>query len=275
MRTPGCQTWLAVRRSFGRAILKWAHRWAGDPQADWPLTGPPAGADAAWVALQRLSRQHARVLDTAADGIYEIDRNGRTRFVNPAAARLLGWPSHELIGHPVHEVLHGSVSVDEAICPIHAALVDGVQSHVKDDEFRTRAGARVPVEYACTPIIEETQIIGAVITFQSVAERRTIEAEIVRVRDWALDIIRQQATTNGTLRASLAEIVGLTELLLASHLSTVQHHAAAVIKARADTALARVNQIPTTSLGATALDDLVSAARRDPIGITARGSPKA
>jgi len=41
-------------------------------------------------ALAQLNRRHKLILDSAGEGIYGIDRESRTTFVNPAATRLLG-----------------------------------------------------------------------------------------------------------------------------------------------------------------------------------------
>ena len=44
-------------------------------------------------ALAQLNRHHKLILDSAGEGIYGVDLEGRTTFVNPAAARMLGWDS--------------------------------------------------------------------------------------------------------------------------------------------------------------------------------------
>ena len=41
--------------------------------------------------LERLSRQHQLILNSAGEGIYGLDLEGRTTFCNPAAARMMGW----------------------------------------------------------------------------------------------------------------------------------------------------------------------------------------
>ncbi len=60
-------------------------------------------------ALGRAQAGQARiraVTDSAADGIVGVDRGGRAVFVNPAAAALLGYTVDELIGQPLHELIH-------------------------------------------------------------------------------------------------------------------------------------------------------------------------
>ena len=61
---------------------------------------------------ERRSKQHeldARyrlILDTAGEGIFGIDSHGNHTFVNPAAARMLGWEAEELLGKPSHATWH-------------------------------------------------------------------------------------------------------------------------------------------------------------------------
>src|SRR5712691_3415673 len=58
-------------------------------------------AETAWA---QLNRRHKLILDSAGEGIYGIDLEGRLTFVNPAAARLLGWEVEELLGQPPKEL---------------------------------------------------------------------------------------------------------------------------------------------------------------------------
>ena len=57
-------------------------------------------------ALERMRRQNEMLLTSAGEGIYAVDREGHTTFVNPAAARMLGWDAGELVGRPMHALLH-------------------------------------------------------------------------------------------------------------------------------------------------------------------------
>ena len=76
-----------------------------------------------------LERQNALILDAAGEGVYGLDTEGLTTFVNPAAARLLGWGVGDLLGQPMHAVLHHTHADGFAYppeeCPIYAAFKDG------------------------------------------------------------------------------------------------------------------------------------------------------
>jgi PAS domain S-box-containing protein len=198
-------------------------------------------------ALARLSQQHQRILDSAGEGIYEIDQSGHTRFVNPAAARLLGWRPDDLLHRPVHEVLHGSTPVDEDLCPIHSALEDGDEYYVKEDLFCRKDGSTIPVEYICRPILDQGAVVGAVITFQDIAERRDIERAVAQARDAAVESARSKseflANMSHEIRTPLNGIVGMSALLLDTPLTPEQQRSAEIIKLSADALLTIVNDI--------------------------------
>lgn len=130
-------------------------------------------------ALARLERQHSLILTRAGEGIYGLDRDGRTTFVNPAAARLLGYEPEELTGRSMHEVLHHSKPDGRPYpaeqCPIYAALRDGVVYRVSSDVFWRKDQTNFPVEYVSTPIVEQGLVTGAVVVFRDITERREAE----------------------------------------------------------------------------------------------------
>ena len=129
-----------------------------------------------------LERKNALILAAAGEGIYGLDTEGLTTFVNPAAARLLGRSVDELLEQPMHAVLHhthadGSQYPRET-CPIYAAFKDGQVHHVKDEVFWRRDGASFPVEYVATPIEEGNELVGAVVVFRDVTARQEAETQL-------------------------------------------------------------------------------------------------
>lgn len=129
--------------------------------------------------IERLNRQNRLILDSAGEGIYGLDREGNTTFVNPAAAALTGFDPAELIGKDQHEIVHHSHSDGTSYpvqdCPIYAALTDGEVRHVDDEVFWRKDGSSFPVEYTSTPIREDGEVVGAVVTFTDVTERKALE----------------------------------------------------------------------------------------------------
>src|SRR5215218_9610105 len=133
-------------------------------------------------ALERLNRQHEMVLKSAGEGIFGLDLDGNATFVNPAAARMTGWETEELVGHPQHEVLHHTkpdgFPYPREECPIHAVLEDKT-THSRDDEvFWRKDGTSFPVEYMSSPILQDGEVVGAVVTFKDITERKFLEEQL-------------------------------------------------------------------------------------------------
>ena len=133
-------------------------------------------------ALGQMQRQNKLLLDSAGEGIYGLDRNGVTQFVNPAAARMLGYQVSELIGKPMHPLLHHSHADGSAYpaedCPIYNCIHTGRACENREEVFWHKDGTAVDVEYTSTPLSEEGRIVGAVVTFQGITERKQMEAAL-------------------------------------------------------------------------------------------------
>lgn len=129
--------------------------------------------------LQQLSGHHSMILDSAGEGIVVIDAQGKQTFVNPAAAKTLGYRPEEIIGRQSHTMWHhtradGSPFPSEE-CPIYAAFKDGIVHRGVDEVFWRKDGTSFCAEYVSTPIWEEGRVTGAVVVFQDVSGKRLAE----------------------------------------------------------------------------------------------------
>jgi len=132
--------------------------------------------------LAHVKRQNELILEAAGEGIYGLDCEGKTTFLNPAAAHMLGFDTNALIGQPMHALLHhtrpdGSPFPKEE-CPIYAAFKDGAVHHVDDEVFWRKDGSSFPVAYTSTPIHENGKLVGAVVVFKDITERKQAEQEL-------------------------------------------------------------------------------------------------
>ena len=116
------------------------------------------------------------ILRAAGEGIYGVNAEGKTTFVNPAAARMLGWKAEELVGHDMHSIVHHThpdgTHYQEHDCPIYAAFRDGAVHQVDGEVFWRKDGTAMWVDYTSTPIRDRGTLIGAVIVFRDVTQRR-------------------------------------------------------------------------------------------------------
>src|SRR3981081_2004740 len=136
----------------------------------------------AYHRLEQQSRQNELILGSVGEGIFGIDRHGRSTFVNPAAAQMAGRTPEELLGGSVHDLLHHSRADGTPYpfdaCPSHAVLTDGLVHHIEDEVFWRKDGTSFPVEYLGTPILDGGEIVGAVVTFTDITERRMAEMSL-------------------------------------------------------------------------------------------------
>jgi PAS domain S-box-containing protein len=130
-------------------------------------------------ALARLRYQNELILNSAGDGIFGLDLEGNHTFVNPAAAKMLECEVEEVVGKHSHTLCHYSKAdgspYPEEECPIYAAYKDGKVRHGVDEYFWRKDGTGFPVEYTSTPIMENGRLVGAVVTFKDVTERKRTE----------------------------------------------------------------------------------------------------
>src|ERR671916_111923 len=133
-------------------------------------------------ALERLSRRHEMVLKSAGEGIIGLDLHGEVTFVNPAAARMTGWSTEDLLDRPMHSLVHHTkpdgTPYPREECPIHAALEDGTTRGRDDEVFWRKDGTSFPVEYTSSPIFEDGEIVGAVVTFKNITKRKALEQQL-------------------------------------------------------------------------------------------------
>ncbi|WP_447977922.1 PAS domain S-box protein [Candidatus Nitrospira bockiana] len=133
-------------------------------------------------SFRRLSRYNELILDSAGEGIYGLDRRGQTTFINQAAAQMLQWTPAELMGRSMHGVVHHSradgTSYPAEECPIYAALRDGSIRAVDSEVFWRKDGTSFPVEYVSTPMREHGDLVGAVVVFKDITERKRTEAAL-------------------------------------------------------------------------------------------------
>jgi len=144
-------------------------------------------------ALDKLSRQQEQILTTAGEGIYGVDKKGITTFVNPAAAKMLGWEPEELIGLSQHDTVHHTrddgTPYPEEECPISAAVYDGEVHQGTNEIYFRKDGSKFPVDYISTPVIEKGEVLGAVITFEDISTRRKAEEDIAKAQLYLQNII--------------------------------------------------------------------------------------
>lgn len=123
--------------------------------------------------LQKLQRAYELILNSAGEGICGLDGEGKVTFANPAAAKMLGTKVSELVGKTAQTVFPHLVPGGNA-----AGAGEGNQPSVvtvtRTDQTRFTA------EYVRTPIRENERIIGEVLMFKDITERKRSEESLAQ-----------------------------------------------------------------------------------------------
>lgn len=135
--------------------------------------------------IERLRHRNELILNSAGEGIFGLDLERNFTFVNPSASRMLGYEVDELVGKPSEMILHhtkvsGRPHPGEE-CSIYATYRNGLTSHTADGLFWKKDGASFFVEYISTPIVEDGNFIGTVVTFNDLTTRKNLDKVMLRL----------------------------------------------------------------------------------------------
>jgi PAS domain S-box-containing protein len=174
-----------------------------------------------WRRVERLfadiESDNQLILRAAGEGIYGVDANGITTFVNPAAARMLGYHADELVGRGMHAAIHHShpdgSGYDADRCPIYGAFREGAVHRRDDEVFWRKDGTSFPVEYTSTPVVDRGRIIGAVIVFRDISDRRDAEARLRTAMAELTQLKHRLELENDYLQEELKEETNYREIV--------------------------------------------------------------
>ncbi len=200
----------------------------------------------------RISEERTRlILESTAEGIYGLATDGRITFVNSATCRMLGFAPDEMIGQLAHPLIHhhrpdGAVFPVEE-CPMRAACQNGETRSVDDEFLWRKDGVGVPVEYGAKPIIKDGRILGAVVSFMDVTERKQQENDLKRAKARAEEATEMKsmflANMSHEIRTPMNAIIGLSHLALKTPLNPKQHDYISKVHNAGTSLLAVINDI--------------------------------
>ncbi len=172
----------------------------------------------------RLHRWNQWILDAVGEGLYGIDLIGRITFINPVAARTLGWDIADLVGQS-HRVFHHAPD-DESYpcrhCSLHTALTTGEAYREEQSTFWRRDGSSFMVEYTISPIHEHHKFKGVVVVFRDITERLrmadTLRSSQAKAEAASYAKSEFLANMSHEIRTPMNAIIGLSDLALGIHL---------------------------------------------------------
>lgn len=197
--------------------------------------------------IEKLSYEHALILNSVSEGIFGLDAKGNGMFINPAGAHMLGLIPEQFAGRGYHELIQltrsDGVPYPEGESPIWKTIRDGLPRLVREEAFWRLEGSSFLAEYRVTPIMDKGEIKGAVVVFTDI----TNEREIIKAKETAerADLAKSEflAIMSHELRTPMNGVMGMTDLLLDTPLNEEQREYAEIIRSSGDSLLQILNEI--------------------------------
>ena len=134
-------------------------------------------------ALRESEEKVHALLNATGQGIYGADLDGNCTFANPACLTMLGYDSEEeLFGKNMHNLIHHTrlngdpYPMEE--CKIYQSFREGNGVHVGDEIVWRQDGDSFPAEYWSHPLHIREELVGCVVVFTDITERRRAEEEV-------------------------------------------------------------------------------------------------
>jgi len=153
-------------------------------------------------ALRESEDKLRLLLDSTAEAIYGIDLEHRCTFCNPACVRALGYKQvDEVLSKKMHDLIHHSRAdgtlfpVEE--CRIHSVIRTGEGVHAEDEVLWRANGTSFPAEYWSYPQRRGHDVVGAVVAFIDITERKLAEVALANVSRRLIEAQEQERTRIG------------------------------------------------------------------------------
>jgi len=146
-------------------------------------------------------------LASICEGVVATDAALKVKLLNPVAQALTGWTQDEAIGKAIGDIV--TLVTWGRRSPIEQALAGKSAPMVGDDTVLvSRSGDKIPIQDSAAPIVDSRgEVLGGVIVFQDVSERRRAEAHIRKLN---ADLERRVVERTGQLEAAKNELAVFT-----------------------------------------------------------------
>ncbi|MCK5334577.1 MAG: response regulator [Gammaproteobacteria bacterium] len=152
-------------------------------------------------------------MDSMSEGMFGIDMNGQTIFVNQAACVMLGYSHDQLISEPIAEL----ILADQDKSLFDSVFLQREHNRTSEAEFVCAGGKVIPVEYSSMSVVEHDEVKSFVVTFHDITERRASERAIITAKEQAEHANKAKSqflsSMSHELRTPMNAIMGFGQLL--------------------------------------------------------------
>lgn len=173
------------------------------------------------LSLRQREDELALILASTGEGIFGMDTGGICTFANRAALKMLGYrEERDLLGREMHPLIHHTcrdgTPFPSENCPILRACSQNTVVRLEDEPLWRADGTSFPADLSSYPMLRDGTVVGSVVTFTDIAERKEREAQLVQSQK--LEVVGQLTGSiahdfNNLLAIILANLHALDERL--------------------------------------------------------------
>ena len=159
-----------------------------------------AGSIIAWRFNEKAAAQTKLILESAGEGIFGLDLEGKITFINPAAANMMDVDKELVVGKSIEGDQRSTAGVDREafLSTILAPFKDPIAHRASGLKLYRADGRVFPADVAATPVIERGEMTGVVVTFSDVTKHKQAEEAIAKK-------VKELAHANAEARARAKE----------------------------------------------------------------------
>jgi len=167
-------------------------------------------------------------LSSIGDAVISTDVEGRVTFMNRAAESLTGWSEGEALGHSLTDIFQ--IVSEQSRQPVENPALRALSSVtsvelVNHTILIAKDGTECPIDDSAAPIrSEQGEVLGAVLVFRDISERKRMELERERLLQTAQAAQKEAeqanrlkdeflATASHELRTPLTAVLGWSRML--------------------------------------------------------------
>jgi PAS domain S-box-containing protein len=137
--------------------------------------------------LRRIEHWFTAAIRSIGEAIVTTDETAKVTFLNPVAEALTGWTLDEAVGQPLEAIFHAQSDsmVLKSKSPAQRSSAGGTPvASSRETTLLSRAGRTIPIERSASPIRnDQGEIVGSVLVFRDVTERRQAETDLKNSRE--------------------------------------------------------------------------------------------
>jgi two-component system cell cycle sensor histidine kinase/response regulator CckA len=154
-------------------------------------------------ALRASEERYRRIVETATEGIWAVDENSATTFVNGQMARMVGYSAEEMIGMPMGKFVGNAHRGSAA-----QAVEQGRQgvAVVEDSTIRRKDGSEIWVRVSAAPIHDsDGKYVGGLAMITDRTPHRAAEEALRQSEEQYRQIV--ETTSDGIIQLDRADVI--------------------------------------------------------------------